>query len=223
MKFWVLSMISGILFIYYIKNWNFILRSIFTFLAFFLTTYGMRYFNLYNISCSYYSIPIFAVIFSWLIFKTKIKKYYVIEILILASFLAYNLNLNAFWIILGCACFGVCDVLMQNSKKNAKEEIFYLSIALSLYFSVFINNNIFYKIVNLHTSVLLNLSFVVIGGIALQYLIFYIFKRISFCRLLPFRFLNLLLSNIIDGKIFSFINVFIISIVFYELYNIRKK
>ena len=212
-----LSLVYGYLFLKYCKNQTIILRSLFTFLAFVLTTTAMQNLNITNISMSYYSIPIFSSILSILLLKEGFNKVYILEILILSIFIFTNFNITACVMLAGCFCFSMCDILIKTSKNTIISEVFYLSILMSFFLSLFCQKNTIISLIN-KTNNLKFLFILITGNILLQILIFVVFQRISFRKLLPLRFLSLLLCNILERRYFSPINFLVFLFILIEFW-----
>jgi hypothetical protein len=197
-------------------------RSIFSFLAFNLTTFQLQTFSMYEIASTYFSIPIFSSILSFFIFDEKIRKLYICEILILSYLICKNFSLGVFISLCGCFCFSVCDIFFKKLQKSILEEAFFLSLALSFYFFIFseISSRDFAAIIVKKNAI--SVLFLVLGSILMQSVLPIIFRKISFVKLMPFRFLSLICCNIIDGNMFSFINFVVIIFIFIEIFLSKK-
>jgi hypothetical protein len=215
------SVICCGLFIYFCRKDMFIWRTFWTFWAFYLTTIAMNSLDMLEISSAYYSIPIFSALLSIIIKKTATKKLHIVEIIILIHLLYIRLSPQVIVMLLGCLCFSITDILIQNFQKSALNEIFLTSICMSVYTLIPLGNNTI-NITNITgRSFVLPLVCLICGSIAIQMIIFKVFKKTDFCQLLPFRFIGLIYSSILTNKIFSLLNCFVICAMIYEIYCIN--
>ena len=212
---YITFIIFTILFIFYCLKNNLILRSLFTFLAFFLTSKAMKTMSLDCITMSYYSIPLFSSLINYFISDEKIGKKYWIEFLLI-SYLLFNrttsINLNMF---LGCLSFSFCDILMRYSSENILKEMFYINLAIVFYSYFFISKDIF--IIGF-TNYKLYLFMLCLGSLFLHYCIISIFRDTHLAKLLSFRFINIIFSSLIVGNFFSKINLLIPVFIIIKLF-----
>lgn len=188
---WIISLYF--LFLYSFNN--LILRSLVTFLAFYIDIVSIKKLDLMSISSAYYSIPVFSSLLSFFIFTEKISKWSLFQILIVAFFIFKNLKFTSLLILLGCFCFSVSDVLIRNSKTNIEYDIFLMSLSLSLYSSMFMENSTIEIL-----SLMLNpyLLCLISGNILLQFILYNLFQKNSLTKLIPFRILGIFIGSLFD-------------------------
>lgn len=189
---------------------NLIFRSLFTYCGFILTTKAMEHMTMFEIAGSYYSIPIFSA-FMNLIIDKKIKSLYIFEVFLLSYiFLFKKLSLL---MMSGCFCFSICDILIKFSKNDDFTEVYWISFAMVTYNILYFNSDSF-----LHIIRQWNFIFIILGNLAIQLIIYKVFKNIDLYKLLPLRYISLIMANIADKNYFHWINGVILSLIIFRVY-----
>ncbi len=185
-----------------------ILRSVLSFVALMFLMYGFKLnLSVSELTAVSYSIPLFTMIFNIKNEKPSLSTMIFFSLMCIPLFC---LKLSKYQIcvpLIGCAAFGICDILIKFSKNTNTEEIRTSAFIISIL-----------SIVSLPIFSIFKLSFgtpwifsktTCIAGVLIgvfnyifSKLLFYSFQNISFNKLLPFRFAQLILNNTIDQRNF---------------------